>query len=137
MGYLLPSQELVRVVGSRNQNGGALIYGLAVEASRSGDAAILNLYGNLTVGERSSSLSTKVEHLLKWGTKDVSLNLAGVSYLDSSGVGELVSIYTMISRNGGRVRVLNPSERVREILNISGLSPVLLGETATEISGKI
>ena len=85
---------------------------------------ILDLQGKLTMGDGRELLKDKVRSLLHQQQKNVVLNLAGVSGMDSSGLGELVSTYTTVVRDGGRVKLLNLTKRLEDLLSITKLLTV-------------
>ena len=69
---------------------------------------IVDLSGRITLGEASSTLRETVRDLISKGQKNILLNLGDVTYIDSSGIGELVSSYTSVSNQGGKLKLLNP-----------------------------
>ncbi len=77
---------------------------LNISERQAGDVTVLDMSGKITIGEGSVSLRTAVRRLLEEGKKRILLNLAGVSYIDSSGIGELVSSYTAINKEGGQLK---------------------------------
>lgn len=86
-----------------------------------GDVTILDLSGDITFGEGNIILRAAIRRPLSEGKKKIFLNFAGVGYLDSSGVGELVSGFTAISREGGQLKLFNLTPRVYELLAITKL----------------
>jgi anti-sigma B factor antagonist len=85
---------------------------------------IVDVHGKITIGEGSIELRHRLRELLQAGKKDVLLNLGDVSYLDSSGIGELVSCYTTVANQGGRLKLLNLTKKVQELLTITKLLTV-------------
>ncbi len=79
---------------------------LNIRERQAGDVTILDLEGKITIGEGNVALRTAVRKLVREGKKKVLLNLSGVSYMDSSGIGELVSSHTTISREQGQLKML-------------------------------
>ena len=71
------------------------------------EVTILDVSGKITIGEGSIEVRNKVRKLLEEGRKDILLNLGDVSYVDSSGIGELVSCYTTVTNQGGQLKLLN------------------------------
>ena len=69
-------------------------------------------------------MRSTVRELLQTGNKDILLNLGGVSYIDSSGIGELVSSFTTVSNQGGQLKLLNLTEKLQELLAITKLLTV-------------
>lgn len=88
------------------------------------DVTIVDLSGQIVLGEGSSELRNKVKDLLKKGRKKILLNLAEVNYIDSAGVGELVSAYTSVRNQGGELKLLNLTKRVHDLLQITKLYTV-------------
>ena len=82
---------------------------------------ILDLQGNIRLGEGSVELHEALRRLVERGEKEVLLNLAGVSYIDSSGLGELVSGYTNIHKTGGELKLFHLSERIEELMEMTKL----------------
>jgi anti-sigma B factor antagonist len=85
---------------------------------------IVDLSGRITLGEGSVTLRDAVRDLLSKGNKQILLNLADVSYIDSSGIGELVSAYTHVRREGGELKLLNLTKKVHDLLQITKLYTV-------------
>jgi anti-sigma B factor antagonist len=85
---------------------------------------IVDLSGRITLGEGSVILRDMVRDLLTKGSKNILLNLADVSYIDSSGIGELVSAYTHVRREGGELKLLNLTKKVHDLLQITKLYTV-------------
>ena len=92
--------------------------------SPGGEVVILDLAGKITIGEGSVQLRDAVEKLLEAGRNRIILNLAGVSYVDSSGIGELVSRYTTTKNTGGRLKLLNLPKKIKDLLMITKLLTV-------------
>lgn len=89
-----------------------------------GDVAVIDVSGRITLGEGSSSLREGIRELLAKGQRKILLNLGDVSYIDSSGIGELVSGYTSVANQDGRLKLLNLTKRVRDLLQITKLYTV-------------
>ena len=85
---------------------------------------ILDLSGRITLGEGSVTLRDSVRDLLSKGQKRILLNLADVNYIDSSGIGELVSAYTTVRNQGGELKLLNLTRKVHDLLQITKLYTV-------------
>lgn len=93
--------------------------------SRSVDGVtILDLSGRITLGEGSVQLRDAVRDLLAKGQKKILLNLADVNYIDSSGIGELVSAFTTVKNQGGELKLLNLTKKVHDLLQITKLYTV-------------
>ena len=85
---------------------------------------ILDLSGRITLGEGSIILRDSVHDALDKGSKNILLNLAQISYIDSSGVGELVSAFTSVKNAGGELKLLNLTQKVHDLLQITKLYTV-------------
>jgi len=97
---------------------------LDVKERQAGDVTILDLSGDVRIGEGAISLRDSIRNLADQGKKKVLLNLAGVKYMDSTGVGELIANYTTISRQGGQLKLLNLTDRIQNLLVITKLLTV-------------
>jgi anti-sigma B factor antagonist len=97
---------------------------LNMKERQAGDVTVLDMDGKITIGEGSVALRSAIRRLLEEGKKKVLLNLAGVSYIDSSGIGELVSSYTAINKDGGQLKLLNLTQKTLELLTITKLLTV-------------
>jgi anti-sigma B factor antagonist len=89
-----------------------------------GDITVLDAAGRITLGEGASALRDTIKSLIGQGNKKILLNLAEVSYIDSSGVGELVSSFTSVSNAGGQLKLLNLTKRIHDLLQITKLISV-------------
>jgi anti-sigma B factor antagonist len=85
---------------------------------------ILDLTGKITLGEGGKALRDEVRAHLAKGVRKMVLNLAEVSYIDSSGLGELVSAYTATKNLGGELKLMNLTHKVRDLLVITKLLTV-------------
>ena len=97
---------------------------LNINERQAGDVTVLDMSGKITIGEGSVALRTAIRRLLEEGKKRILLNLAGVSYVDSSGIGELVSSYTAINKEGGQLKLLNLTQKLQDLLAITKLLTV-------------
>src|SRR5919201_6258408 len=97
---------------------------LNIRERQAGDVTILDLEGKITIGEGSVALRSAVRRLIEEGKKKILLNLAGVGYVDSSGIGELVSSYTTINREGGQLKLLKLTQKIKDRLTITKLLTV-------------
>jgi len=97
---------------------------LDVKERQAGDVTILDLRGEVRIGEGSIALRDAIRNLADTGKNKLLLNLAGVSYIDSSGIGELIANYTTISRQGGQLKLLNLTDRNQNLLVITKLLTV-------------
>jgi anti-sigma B factor antagonist len=85
---------------------------------------IVDCSGRITLGEGSVVLRDSVKDLLSKGQKKILLNLGDVNYIDSSGIGELVSAYTTVKNQGGELKLLNLTKKVHDLLQITKLYTV-------------
>src|ERR1700683_2506807 len=85
---------------------------------------IVDCSGRITLGEGSVILRDTVRDLLSKGQKKILLNLGEVSYIDSSGIGELVSGFTTVANQGGQLKLLGLTKRVKDLLQITKLYTV-------------
>jgi len=97
---------------------------LNIRERQAGDVTILDLDGKITIGEGSVSLRGAIRRLVEEGKKKILLNLSGVGYVDSSGIGELVSSYTTTSSKGGQLKLLNLTQKIQDLLAITKLLTV-------------
>ena len=97
---------------------------LDVKERQARDVTILDLRGEVRIGEGSIALRDAIRNLTAAGKKKVLLNLAGVSYIDSGGIGELIANYTTVGRGGGQLKLLNLTEKVQDLLVITKLLTV-------------
>ena len=97
---------------------------LDVKERQAGDVTILDMSGEVRIGEGSVSLRDSIRKLADNGKKQILLNLAGVKYIDSSGIGELVSSYTAIGKENGQLKLLNLTQKLQDLLTITKLLTV-------------
>lgn len=95
-----------------------------VSTRQVGDVTVADVAGKLTLGEGSSTLRETLRNLTTQGHKKILLNLSGVTYLDSSGIGELVAGYTTITSAGGKLKLVNLTSRVQNPLQTTKLYTV-------------
>ena len=89
-----------------------------------GDVTVVDVSGRITLGEGSSNLRDGIRDLVTKGSKKILLNLAEVSYIDSSGIGELVSGFTSVANAGGHLKLIGLTKRVKDLLQITKLYTV-------------
>jgi anti-sigma B factor antagonist len=89
-----------------------------------GDVSVVDVAGRITLGEGSSALRDTLRDLIAKNHKKILLNLGEVSYIDSSGIGELVSGFTSVTNSGGSLKLLSLSKRVKDLLQITKLYTV-------------
>ena len=96
-------------------------HSLNIAEVQQGDAVLLTLSGHLTMGDSSGGLKTHLEGVVPAKGNNIIINLAELTYVDSYGVGELVACLTTIKKSGGALRLVNPTEFVREVLHTTRL----------------
>jgi anti-sigma B factor antagonist len=89
-----------------------------------GDIRILDCSGKITLGEGTMFIRNTVREALQSGAKKIILNLGDINYIDSAGVGELVSTFTTTVNAGGKLKLLNLTKKVQELLTITKLLTV-------------
>ena len=97
---------------------------MRIDTRTANGVTILDVHGKITIGEGSAEIRNRVRDLLQSGRKNILLNLSDVSYVDSSGIGELVSCYTTVANQGGRLKLLGLTRKVQELLAITKLLTV-------------
>lgn len=86
--------------------------------------SILELEGKITIGEGDVILRQSIEKLLHEGKKSILLNMGRITYMDSSGIGELLSCFKDVAQSGGHLKLLNISTRIKDLLQITQLLSV-------------
>jgi anti-sigma B factor antagonist len=89
-----------------------------------GDVIVLDLHGKILIGEGDDALRDAVSKLVEAGKKKILLNLADVPYVDSAGLGEIVRCYTTVSRKGGKLKLINLTKKIQDLLSITKLLTV-------------
>lgn len=89
-----------------------------------GDVSVVDVVGRITLGEGSSALRDALRDMINKNQKKILLNLGEVNYIDSSGIGELVSGFTTVTNSGGQLKLLNLNKRVKDLLQITKLYTV-------------
>ena len=97
---------------------------LKVSTRQVDGVSIVDCSGRITLGEGSVVLRDTVKNLLSKGQKKILLNLGDVNYIDSSGIGELVSAYTTVKNQGGELKLLKLTKKVHDLLQITKLYTV-------------
>ena len=88
---------------------------------QAGDVRVVDVVGKITLGDGSSALRRLLQAELSQGNKKILLNLKNVSYIDSSGIGELVSGFTTVANQGGTLKLLGLTHRIKDLLQITKL----------------
>src|SRR5215216_2507863 len=97
---------------------------LYIHERRAGDLAILDLKGRIRISGGTLALHKSIRCLAEEGKTKILLNLAGVTHIDSTGLGELISSYVTVSNKGGQVKLVHLTERLRDIMTITKLVTV-------------
>jgi len=97
---------------------------MKIDTRTVGDVHVLDCSGKITLGEGTMAIRNTVREILKAGGKKILLNLHDVNYIDSSGIGELVSSYTTVTNQGGQFKLLNLTNKIQELLAITKLLTV-------------
>jgi len=97
---------------------------LNIKERQAGDVTIMDLDGEVRIGDSATALRGAIRNLVARGSTKLLLNLAGVRYIDSSGIGELIANYTTVGRGGGQLKLLNLTEKVQDLLVITKLLTV-------------
>lgn len=97
---------------------------ITISERQAGDVTILDLSGKVTIGEGSVALRGAIRRLLGEGKNKILMNLGSVGYIDSSGIGELVSSFTAVNKEGGSLKLLNLTQKIQDLLAITKLLTV-------------
>ena len=97
---------------------------MQIEERTVGEVLVLDLSGKLTIGEGDELLKDKINSLIQQGKRKLILNLEGVPYVDSAGLGEIVRTYTTVSRQGGQLKLVHLTKRIEDLLSITKLLTV-------------
>ena len=97
---------------------------MKIDVRTVGDVKILDCSGKITLGEGTMSIRNTVRELINGGSEKILLNLGDISYIDSSGIGELVSSYTSASNREARLKLLNLTSKIKQLLAITKLLTV-------------
>ncbi|HSF19916.1 MAG TPA: STAS domain-containing protein [Vicinamibacteria bacterium] len=97
---------------------------MKIEERAVGGVTILDLQGKMLIGEGDELLREKINTLVENGTTKIVLNLGEVPYVDSAGLGEIVRCYTTVSRKDGKLKLLNLTKRIHDLLSITKLLTV-------------
>ena len=97
---------------------------MQIEERIVGDVTILDLKGKITLGEGDEALKDKINSLTLQNRRQILLNLEGVPYIDSAGLGEVVRTDTTVSRQGGQLKLVNLTKRITDLLSITKLLTV-------------
>ena len=105
---------------------------LNINIRETAEAVILDLSGRITLGEPLAELRDSIREALAGDRKSILLNLADVSYIDSSGLGQLISSYATTTSRGGQMKLLNLQKRVNDLMQVTKLLTVFETYTSEE-----
>ena len=97
---------------------------LTAKVRRLNNVAVVDLSGKITLGENTGILRDELRSLMSQGTKNILLNMQGVSYVDSAGLGELVGAYTTATNQGGSVKLLHLQGKMKDLMQITKLHTI-------------
>lgn len=97
---------------------------LKINVRESGNVTILDLNGRIVIGEEAASLRDTIKEHLDSGQKNILLNLAEVTYIDSTGLGQFVGSFATVTSRGGQLKLLNLQKRPQELMQITKLITV-------------
>ncbi len=97
---------------------------MKANARHHGKVTVLDLSGKITIGDGDIKLREAVNALLDEGRKNILLNMSGISYMDSAGIGELVACYKRATEKGASLKLLNPTGKVQDLLVLTKLQEI-------------
>ncbi len=97
---------------------------LQIAERRTGEVVILDLWGQITIGETSETLRTQIKQLIDSGQLKVVLQMGGIYQVDSSGLGSLVAVYSSVKRHGGELKLVQISEAMKNLMIVTKLLTV-------------
>ena len=97
---------------------------LKINVRESGNVLVLDLNGRITIGEEAATLRDTIKEHLDNGQKNILLNLAEVSYIDSTGLGQFVGSFATVTSRGGQLKLLNLQKKLQELMQITKLITV-------------
>lgn len=97
---------------------------LALETRTVGDVTIIELTGDLRLGETSTRFRDAMRDLLNSGVKKICVDLNGVEHLDSSGIGEIVGAHSLAFSSGAKIKLIRPPDKIMRLLQITRLATV-------------
>src|SRR5574341_1168660 len=102
---------------------------MKLEETTEGDTVILKLQGKLLLSE-TEELGAKVDELIAAGKVWIHLDMSGVPYMDSAGLGQITRCYTAVNRHNGKLSLVNIPKKIRELLAVTRLLDILEGKSA-------
>src|SRR6266571_4638486 len=97
---------------------------LNIHQRRIGNVTVLDMDGNIRISGNNVALQEAIRSLVDEGRNQIVLNLARVTYIDSSGLGELISSHVTLTNRGGQIKLLNLTQRLQELMTITKLLPI-------------
>ncbi len=98
---------------------------LVITTRPSGDVTVVDIAGRITLGDATVALHEKVLELIAGGQLNLVMNLSGVTFMDSAGIGEVVSAFVAVKHKRGKVKICNLTKRIRDLLQVTRLYHVL------------
>lgn len=95
--------------------------GLQIEVRRDGEVTLLDVRGRATIGAGNDLLSAKLREAVEGGCSRILVNLEGITQIDSSGISTLVRNYVTLGKKGGSLKLMKPTGRVKEVLEVTRL----------------
>jgi anti-sigma B factor antagonist len=95
--------------------------GLQIEVRRDGEVTLLDVRGRATIGAGNDLLSAKLREAVEGGCSKILVNLEGIAQIDSSGISTLVRNYVTLGKKGGTLKLMKPTGRVKEVLEVTRL----------------
>jgi len=95
-----------------------------VSTRQVGEVTVIDLEGRITLGDGSNLLRDELRHLISTNRRKILLNFAEVSYMDSSGLGQVVAGFTTVKNQGGQLKLLNVGERIKDLLNMARIASI-------------
>ena len=117
---------------ANNRLKGIRLMSLNINIRETAEAVILDLSGRITLGEPLAELRDSIREALAGDRKSILLNLADVSYIDSSGLGQLISSYATTTSRGGQMKLLKLQKRVNDLMQVTKLLTVFETYTSEE-----
>ena len=109
---------------------------LKINIRETADATILDMSGSISLGDALADLRDSIREALAGDQKNILLNLAEVSYIDSSGLGQLIGSFATVTNRGGQMKLLNLQKRVNDLMQITKLLTVFETYTNEEAALK-
>src|SRR5919205_702117 len=121
--YLMGHERSLRAMFSKSRKETQVV-NLYIHERREGDVAVLDLKGRIRINGGTLDLHRSIRCLVEEGKTKILLNLAGVTHIDSTGLGELISSYVTLSTKGGQIKLVHLTERLQDIMSITKLVTV-------------